>query len=149
MFYHCFAPLLCMSTNLFNAAPSKLIGGAFCACDVCGTRCADVQYSCLLCHKPRLSLTAACVRPGRIREIIPPAAWHSLQPAALREAALAVARGETEAGPAADLPPYVRSRLRLLLAEGLDKSVRHRHEPCNPADSTCWHGSRNCVVFLC
>jgi hypothetical protein len=63
----------------------------------------------------------------RIREVIPPAAWHSLQPAALREAAVAVARGETDAGPAADLPPYVRSRLRLLLAEGLDKSV-----------SDCW-----------
>lgn len=40
------------------------------------------------------------------------------------DAAAAVARGETDAGPAADLPPYVRSRLRLLMAEGLDKSVR-------------------------
>lgn len=60
----------------------------------------------------------------RIREIIPPAAWHSLQPAALRDAAVAVARGETDAGPAAYLPKYVQSRLRLLMAEGLEKPVR-------------------------
>lgn len=97
----------------------------------CGGRGCSPSCCVFTSPVPHCCASGACAnvaksgRPARcrIREIIPPAAWHSLQPAAMRDAAVAVARGETDAGPAADLPHYVRSRLRLLMAEGLEKPV--------------------------
>ena len=54
----------------------------------------------------------------RLREIIPTGAWHALRPDPLTAAA-----AEPEGEAAAALPPYVRSRLRLLAGD-VDRSVR-------------------------
>lgn len=54
----------------------------------------------------------------RLREIVPPGAWHALQPDALVRAA-----GEAESGGAQELPAYTRSRLRLLTGDNLPRPV--------------------------
>ena len=52
---------------------------------------------------------------------MPPVAWHALDPNVLKNVARAVATSD-EAGAAA-VPAYVRSRLPLLTAAGVDKRV--------------------------
>jgi len=54
----------------------------------------------------------------RLREIVPPGAWHALQPEALVRAA-----GEAESGGAQELPAYARSRLHLLTGDNVPRSV--------------------------
>lgn len=54
----------------------------------------------------------------RLREIIPPGAWHALQPDALVRAA-----ADAESGGAQELPAYARSRLRVLTADNVDRAV--------------------------